>query len=86
MKLAFLLQQMEWEVEGERPAVIDHELALRLHRYLRFRHVFSHTYGYELVWDELRPLVKGSPKVFEDSRAQIEVFLAKLKKFSPSQQ
>ncbi len=75
----FLLQQMEREVEGKRPSVIDHELALRLHRYLRFRHVFRHTYGYELVWDELRPLVEGLPELFDTLRTQIESFLAKLK-------
>ena len=39
----FLLQQMEHEVQKQRPAVIDHALALRLHRYLRFRHLFRHT-------------------------------------------
>ena len=65
--------------EGKRPAVIDHDLALRLHRYLRFRHLFRHTYGYELVWGELRPLVEGLPEVFNALRTQLESFLAKLK-------
>lgn len=78
----FLLQQMERNVEGKRPAVIDHELALRLHRYLRFRHVFRHTYGYELVWDELRPLVESLPDVVDDLQNQLESFLTKLKKLS----
>ncbi|MFA0782413.1 nucleotidyltransferase family protein [Fervidibacter sacchari] len=74
-----LLRQMEQEIEGKRPAVIDHDLALRLHRYLRFRHLFRHTYGYELVWEELRPLVEGLPEVFNALRTQLESFLAKLK-------
>jgi hypothetical protein len=54
-----LLQQMEIEYPGTRPAVIDRSLALRLLDYLRFRHLsacnaqaglFRHTYGYELLW------------------------------------
>lgn len=67
-------------VETEsRSAVIDHELGLKLHRYLRFRHLFRHTYGYELIWDELRPLVEGMSEVFNALKGQIERFLDTLK-------
>ncbi len=74
-----LLQQMEREFAGKRPAVVDHALALRLHRYLRFRHLFRHTYGYELVWDELRPLVESLPEVFDGFKKSVEKFLVALK-------
>ncbi|MCZ6679853.1 MAG: nucleotidyltransferase domain-containing protein [Candidatus Poribacteria bacterium] len=70
-----LLQQMEHEVPEHRPAVIDHALALRLHRYLRFRHLFRHTYGYELVWDELRPLAEMLPELFAEFKTGVERFL-----------
>jgi len=44
-----LLRQMERAQAGKREAILDHGLALRLHRYMRFRHLFRHSYGYELV-------------------------------------
>jgi len=81
----FLLQQMEREVQWRRPAVIDHALALRLHRYLRFRHLFRHTYGYELVWDELCPIVEGLAEIFETLREQIHHFLNTLIKMNQTE-
>lgn len=53
-----LLRSMETPAQGTRPAVIDHGLALRLLDYLRFRHFFRRSYGYELQWQKLRPLVE----------------------------
>lgn len=53
-----LLRSMESEIEGKRPAVLEHKLAARLLDYLRFRHLFRHTYGYELEWDKLQALVE----------------------------
>jgi predicted nucleotidyltransferase len=53
-----LLRSMEVQIEGKRPAVLEHQLAARLLDYLRFRHLFRHTYGYELEWDKLRTLVE----------------------------
>jgi len=76
---ALLLQQMEHEVPQRRPAITGHALALRLHRYLRFRHLFRHTYGYELVWNEMQPLVEGLPEVFAKFRTSVERFLTKVK-------
>jgi predicted nucleotidyltransferase len=73
-----LLRGMESGVEGVRPAVIDHALALRLLDYLRFRHLFRHTYGYELTWDKLRPLVEGLEETLALLRQQVEGFIRDL--------
>lgn len=73
-----LLRAMESGVEGIRPAVIDHKLALRLMDYLRFRHLFRHTYGYELQWDKLRPLIEGLDETLTQVRQQIEQFIKSL--------
>jgi predicted nucleotidyltransferase len=70
-----LLRQMEGPWREKRGAVLDHGLALRLHRYMRFRHLFRHTYGYELVWDELRPLVESLSGALADLRARLATFL-----------
>lgn len=63
-----LLRLMELNIEGSRPAVFDHEFAARLHEYLRFRHLFRHTYGYELDWEKLQPLVER----LEMSRTELD--------------
>ena len=73
-----LLRTMESGIEGVRPAVIGHQIALRLLDYLRFRHLFRHTYGYELEWDKLHPLVGGLEKTFGLLRQQIEQFIQTL--------
>ena len=67
-----LLRSMESEVEGVRSAVINHELALCLLDYLRFRHLFRHTYGYELQWDKLRPLIESLEGTLTHLREQVE--------------
>lgn len=73
-----LLRGMESAVEGIRPALIDHALALRLLDYLRFRHLFRHTYGYELQWDKIRLLVHGLEETLAEFRRQVERFLTAL--------
>jgi hypothetical protein len=71
-----LLQQMEIEYSGTRPAVINHSLALRLLDYLRFRHLFRHTYGYELLWEKCRPLAESVSDTLETLQEQLSQFFA----------
>lgn len=76
-----LLRAMESGVEGVRPAVIDHEVALNLLDYLRFRHLFRHTYGYELQWDKLQPLLHGLEATSTRLHEQIGQFIKALQQF-----
>jgi len=46
---------------GRRAAILDRGLALWLYRYMRFRHLFPQTSGYELVWDGPWPLAEALP-------------------------
>jgi predicted nucleotidyltransferase len=70
----FLLRSMESEAKGIRAAVIDHELASRLVDYLRFRHLFRHSYGYELQWQKRQPRVQGLEETLELLRKQLARF------------
>ncbi len=69
-----LLRSMESEAKGIRVAVIDHELGSRLVDYLRFRHLFRHSYGYELQWRKLQPLIQGLEETLELLRSQLAQF------------
>ncbi len=73
-----LLRGMDSAVSGIRPAVIDHGLALRLLDYLRFRHLFRHTYGYEIQWGKLQPLIQDLAETLSTFRQQLERFLTAL--------
>jgi len=58
----------------KRPAVISHSLALGLFKLLRFRH----TYGFELLWEEIKPLAEGLAGLLEELNRELPRFLAKL--------
>jgi predicted nucleotidyltransferase len=76
-----LLRSMESDIEGKRPAVLEHHLALRLADYLRFRHLFRHTYGYELEWDKLHPLVRRLETTKTSLEQQLDKFVLALASF-----
>ena len=58
-----------------RKAVLQKELAEPLKDYLGFRHVFRHSYGYELDWERLNPLFSGMSDVWQKVKADLEKFL-----------
>jgi predicted nucleotidyltransferase len=73
-----LLRLMELDIEGTRTSVIDHKLASQLNEYLRFRHLFRHTYGYELEWEKLQPLVDRLPAIDASLSEQLKRFVEAL--------
>jgi predicted nucleotidyltransferase len=73
-----LLQRMGQPFGSRRPAVIDRGLEVKLADYLRFRHLFRHTYGYDLEWERVRELGQALPGVLEALRAQVVAFLSAL--------
>jgi len=53
-----LLEQMSAPTD-RRPAVLDETLRSGLRLYLDFRHVFRHSYTFDLRWEKMRELVLG---------------------------
>ena len=74
-----LWRHMQAEVEDIRPALLDEILAERIEEYLRFRHRFRHSYGPELIWEKMVPLIEEAPSVLEELKKAINQFLAALK-------
>ncbi|MFQ5854995.1 MAG: nucleotidyltransferase family protein [Anaerolineae bacterium] len=70
-----LLQRMGQPFPGVRPAVIDRALEVELAEYLRFRHLFRHTYGYDLEWKRVQELSRALPDVLEPLDEQLTAFL-----------
>ena len=64
-----------FEESGARKAVLPKELKEPLKDYLGFRHVFRHSYGYELDWERLNPLFSDMADVWQKVRSNLEKFL-----------
>ena len=75
---ADLLKRMRLEVNGYRPAVIDDELYTLLNDFRGFRHVFRHSYTFELDWERERLVASRLTRTAALLDAQVEAFLAKL--------
>ncbi len=75
---ADLLKRMRLEVNGYRPAVIDNELYTLLNDFRGFRHVFRHSYTFELDWERERLVASRLTRTAALLEAQVEAFLTKL--------
>lgn len=60
--------------------VISQQMQVELNRYRAFRHFFGHAYGYMLEEEELIPLAKDIPRVWQSFTDEIDNYLATLKK------
>jgi hypothetical protein len=73
-----LLDDMALEIPDVRPAIITDDLREDLESYLRFRHVFRGSYGFELEPDRMRPLFEKLESVFQRFKQQMATFLEKM--------
>jgi hypothetical protein len=69
-----LLQRMATEIETVRPAVLDRATTVQLDKYLRFRHLFRHIYGFDLEWERCRGLLADLPIVLEKLGSRLATF------------
>ena len=70
-----LLDQMS-EPTGDRPAVLTEDLRSRLRPYLDFRHVFRHSYTFDLRWNKMRELVLHCDETLTALRDSLGGFLS----------
>lgn len=75
-----MLTQMSLEIQDIRPRVIDEELATLLDDFRGFRHVFRHTYSFELDWSREKLVVDKLPRTIKLFNDQLEGFIEKLEK------
>jgi len=75
---ADLLKRMKLSIPGFRPAVIDDELYVILNDFRGFRHIFRHSYVFELNWERERAVALQLEKTSRMLTLQIEKFLAQL--------
>ncbi len=70
-----LLEKMTVETRNRKP-VITIEIASQLDDYLGFRHFFRHSYCDLLEWDKLGRLVSLVVDVWNQLKAEVNIFLA----------
>ncbi|WP_143311841.1 MULTISPECIES: hypothetical protein [Carboxydocella] len=70
-----LAEQMCLAIPETRPALISKELGEKLAEYRSFRHIIHHTYGFQLVWSRMEPLVNELPEVYQEAKKQINAFI-----------
>lgn len=73
-----LLKRMKLSIEGYRPRVIDDELYGLLEDFRGFRHVFRHSYSFELDWDRERLVARKFQRAADLLQVQVRAFLTEL--------
>ncbi|MEW6262105.1 MAG: antitoxin [Thermodesulfobacteriota bacterium] len=76
-----LLKRMTLEIPGFRPRVIDPELYRLLDDFRGFRHIFRHSYSFELDWEREKLVAKRFVRTSERLKKNINEFLDSLDQF-----
>ena len=74
-----LLSQMKKPFTGKRAPIISEELFKKLKKYLDFRHLFRHIYGFELDWERFKDLCLNLENILKEIKIEIERFLKEFK-------
>jgi len=77
-----LLARMSVKIDEVRPPVISKETRDKLEEYMRFRHLFRHSYGFELKWKRCRDLCFYMPDLFKKIADEIGSFIGFLDKLA----
>ncbi len=71
-----LLRSMALDLPGNRPPLFRVTTAQALDEYLRFRLLYRNTYGFELQWTRLQPLLERAEATWTLVHADVSSFLA----------
>lgn len=77
---ADLLKRMKLSIPGFRPAVINNDLYVVLNDFRGFRHIYRHSYVFELNWERERAVAIQLKKTTKMLTQQIHLFLTQLDK------
>ena len=55
--------------------VINEKLHERLYDYLMFRHMFIHSYAFQLEWEKLKPLAVDLRNVYDDFKKSVMYYI-----------
>ena len=69
-----LLDQMEREAPGARPASIHAETRAALESFRKFRHRARHVYGFDLKWNRMKPLLVVAEETVDLIIADLDTF------------
>jgi hypothetical protein len=69
------LLDMAFKATKNRPAIFNMEYKEKLEEYKDFRHVFRHTYGFKINNEQLKPLINGVEKLWENIKNDITNFI-----------
>ena len=64
-----------FEKTGERTEIFREEFKVPLNEYLRFRHFVRHAYGFQLKWEDMKPLLFNMNVIWEKLKEDINIFL-----------
>ncbi|MGI8907477.1 MAG: hypothetical protein ACR2IE_13420 [Candidatus Sumerlaeaceae bacterium] len=64
---------------SDRPALFNDEFADTLRDYMHFRHMFRHSYSFDLDWHKMEHLVESCSSTMRESSSAVEQFMQKLR-------
>ena len=64
-----------FETNEKRTAIINNRYKEQFAEYLSFRHYFRHSYGYEIDWNRLKPLINGVEESWKALKEDIYTFI-----------
>jgi len=67
--------EITFENNEKRTAIFRNEYKEHFAEYLSFRHYFRHSYGYEIDWGRLKPLINGVEKLWLNIKEDINNFI-----------